>query len=1493
MALQRRDKDRDFIAELANLLRENAEGILDGSSKLSLTTSSVCYLNECFDRVCEGDRNQGFEVVRAQVTNSRVYSDIQLLFDLVQKTLSLKLVLSSTTLQGGVRVARFRSLTTLEIKRVPIHLVVGLQVLRSQLQVIICSRCITRLQDVFATCGGDSSLPLSWPELHTVNMSYNSLERLDDSLRLLQQVTVLDLSHNSIKVTGKHLEYLPSLTHLNLGYNQLEAVPTLSLTARTKLQSLILKNNNLDNIEGVESFQKVHELDLSNNCLYDHSMLEPLGFLNFLHMLSLYGNPLSFHPTHRQQTVRHLSPITGMQELILDGKKLTREEITLLPKRTIPGDQTEVRYASRVYTADSDVSELETSTSLTWPKAQRSKKSGRKVRNAAISDTEGEVTSQENSRACTPAPLDDLDQTREEMEAMREQLGPDWLIASQLPTRSTETNATSNQMSEDVPSSTAKTVTTAQIHVSSEDISPESVPSQQPSEVEESTDIYGAGANSTSSAGQTLSRQVSRDVFGVQQDRIRRYSEQSNDSHSESQPFLVTHRDGNDSGYFFVIVREKFVVEKDLDGRIMDKLETSCLKTVERGQGVNQEDDGPYPVVSLVFDYVRKDRQKREYMLIDDDPEQSCQVLLGLLEPIVETNQSLTLTKQYQCLKCSSKFSQGQAKVTVLTKDDSVEEVTVCPSCQSHMIVQLDSQPAFSSSVPGSRPAYGTAGPIGGTEEGQRSRSGSSVVGSLSSFDRGSPAATSSPWKQGRKSPQEEPDSSDYGTSENTPTTTPHKPSNTDTPSSENLQGSSTSESTLVDVSRTEIPVADLSTNLKNSQDKTSTVTGDSQSSPKKSERGVDFDDSNDSVIVRRKSRSGKSKKGSKAKVVEIGETEKSKKSDKLKLSVQESASHETDVNMLEAMHNTGAVPKRTLSAAGTKERLSPTAKAKHNNRNASPKSPASSHKLLQNRKRNDSFTVLSEDSTVDFNTANEDQQSVEQTDSPIQEDNPVLNGDAETEEISVRPKRQDSVYSEIAVLSTDDSNTENPTERNRTEDSGAVVSDMQSAGDQKDVVDIYSRQVSRDMATSPLTGSTCTSMVASMYESAISENGEEQTRESSDTVNISLSEVEQTDVDSIKTNSETALRNGRTANGEEENPDIYSSNFLGSSAPSSSRNTSLDKLFSELDPSRRREAKKEPETGIKFYTEDFTLVDHRMKLFLTMSVFGEDEEFECLIKAPVVQYGKPQEKPAVLVSSDRSVYVLKITGPESEVPSDWLQTLARHPITELHYIDIGLGSQSFRLEFSGNGGCYTFLVRDSERCRRFLRVFTDLVRHSTVSSNSQLKGITKNNVDTHNNIRSQVLKAGEENSPEVDTDITMYLLAYLNTEGRTTGKEPLPIAVVVTTTEICLTAVNHQWPLPRLQPALSAAVMGSQFTLREGQKISNITNLNLYEDAPCNLSLDFLNEDTSEESSWHLLTETPESMEALVSAVKEPWETMFGVDLQLTVHPTITIHDM
>jgi hypothetical protein len=53
-----------------------------------------------------------------------------------------------------------------------------------------------------------------------------------------------------------------------------------------------------------------------------------------------------------------------------------------------------------------------------------------------------------------------------------------------------------------------------------------------------------------------------------------------------------------------------------------------------------------------------------------------------------------------------------------------------------------------------------------------------------------------------------------------------------------------------------------------------------------------------------------------------------------------------------------------------------------------------------------------------------------------------------------------------------------------------------------------------------------------------------------------------------------------------------------------------------------------------------------------------------------------------------------------------------------------------------------------------------------------------------------------------------------------------LPMAFVVSTTELCLIKVNHQWPSPKFQAAISAEIAGKQFTVLERQKINNIATL-------------------------------------------------------------------
>lgn len=108
-------------------------------------------------------------------------------------------------MQGSVNVSFFKNLKILELKRMPIHLFVGLQYLRTRIQMITCMRCVQCLEvrinfvhgdfiivgqyyillffkDLFVSCGGDRSAAFSWTELLCANLSFNSIEYLGTSL---------------------------------------------------------------------------------------------------------------------------------------------------------------------------------------------------------------------------------------------------------------------------------------------------------------------------------------------------------------------------------------------------------------------------------------------------------------------------------------------------------------------------------------------------------------------------------------------------------------------------------------------------------------------------------------------------------------------------------------------------------------------------------------------------------------------------------------------------------------------------------------------------------------------------------------------------------------------------------------------------------------------------------------------------------------------------------------------------------------------------------------------------------------------------------------------------------------------------------------------------------------------------------------------------------------------------------------------------------------
>ena len=173
-----------------------------------------------------------------------------------------------------------------------------------------------------------------WILLTHVNLSHNNIAALDHSLKLLPSLEQLDLSHNEF--VHLDLEQLTSstLTFLNLSHNNIHYVSATSRDLRN-LKSLLLTNNKLQSLEGVECLRGLVELDVRFNEIKAVEELVKISSLLHLRILALTGNPCVALKSYRIQVFCQLKA----RELILDGIKMTESEkakVILVQGRKVP-----------------------------------------------------------------------------------------------------------------------------------------------------------------------------------------------------------------------------------------------------------------------------------------------------------------------------------------------------------------------------------------------------------------------------------------------------------------------------------------------------------------------------------------------------------------------------------------------------------------------------------------------------------------------------------------------------------------------------------------------------------------------------------------------------------------------------------------------------------------------------------------------------------------------------------------------------------------------------------------------------------------------------------------------------------------------------------------------------------------------------------------------------------------------------------------------------
>ncbi|XP_033715561.1 serine/threonine-protein kinase 11-interacting protein isoform X2 [Tursiops truncatus] len=678
-----------LVWKLAGLLRD---AVLSGRSTLSLLTAALQQLNHVFELHLGpwGPGQTGFVALPSHPADSPVILQLQFLFDVLQKTLSLKLVhVPGLGLPGPIKIFPFKSLRQLELRGVPLHCLHGLRAIYSQLETLICSRSLQALEELLSACGGDLCSALPWLALLSADFSYNTLTALDSSLRLLSALRFLNLSHNQVQDCEGFLMDLSELCHLDISYNHLRLVPRMGPSGAA-LGTLILRGNELQSLHGLEQLRNLRHLDVAYNLLERHRELSPLWLLAELRKLCLEGNPLWFHPEHRAATARCLSPRArdAAAGFLLDGKALSLTDFQTSPSSGLGpmapplprpvGSTTET-------SGGADLSDSPSSGGVVVQPPVRKVKSRVRVRRASISepsDTDPEP------RTLDPSPAGWFVQQHRELELMnsfRDRFGRDWLQyrnhlqASRTPALGTLHPGTPSP--ETVCSPPPPETESAQEEAEEVGVEPEPQEEEEGGEEEEE-------------------EEEGQEPRGVEVELCH--------------PMLVCPLEGPEGlrgreCFLWVTAGHLFEVELQA-ARTLERLELQSLEAAEiEAETQTQSEPVPEgsdprpggPVLVLRFSYICPERQLRRYVVLEPDAQAAVQELLAVLTP------AATLGKhqlgevrdppggRLQCLRCGHEFKPEEPRSGLDGEEGwrplfrKTESPAVCPNCGSDHVVLL------------------------------------------------------------------------------------------------------------------------------------------------------------------------------------------------------------------------------------------------------------------------------------------------------------------------------------------------------------------------------------------------------------------------------------------------------------------------------------------------------------------------------------------------------------------------------------------------------------------------------------------------------------------------------------------------------------------------------------------------------------------------------------------------------------------------------------
>nr|XP_043631844.1 uncharacterized protein LOC122603250 isoform X2 [Erigeron canadensis] len=328
-----------YLESLVKFVEKQAGPLIEGTLILKLNPVGLHYVQSRLESLSELERllsGAPVDYLRAYVSDLGDHRALEQLRRILRILTSIKVISSSSSViighdEGLCRrrdptplcLLPFGRLKVLELRGCDLSSSAarGLLELRHTLEKIICHNSTDALRHVFASRIAEIEHSPQWKRLSIVSCAYNGLVLMDDSLRLLPVVETLDLSRNKFAKVD-NLWRCSKLKHLDLGFNHLRTIASFSKVS-CQLVKLVLRNNALSTMRGVENLKSLEGLDLSYNIISNFSEIELLAGLPSLKTLWLEGNPVCSANWYRAQVYSFFS---DPEKLILDDKKISTRE---------------------------------------------------------------------------------------------------------------------------------------------------------------------------------------------------------------------------------------------------------------------------------------------------------------------------------------------------------------------------------------------------------------------------------------------------------------------------------------------------------------------------------------------------------------------------------------------------------------------------------------------------------------------------------------------------------------------------------------------------------------------------------------------------------------------------------------------------------------------------------------------------------------------------------------------------------------------------------------------------------------------------------------------------------------------------------------------------------------------------------------------------------------------------------------------------------------